>query len=147
MIVSAGPQVVEHPEAGPSPQREANAPTGMSVESTETPTNRPHATGGEMRLTLLLLLFSFFGLGLPRVFTSTAAHTLFIETLAAPIEKGAASGAFTRLVLVCAPHTLGELRAALGPHSAKLVVGEVDKDLAKLGDSELAGRLGALLAG
>lgn len=80
MIVSAGPQVVEHPEAGPSPRREANAPTGMSVESTETPTNRPHATGGEMRLTLLLLLFSFFGLGLPRVFTSTAAHTLFIET-------------------------------------------------------------------
>lgn len=52
----------------------------MSVESTETSTNSTHATGGEMRLTLLLLLFSFFGLGLPRVFTSTAAHTLFIET-------------------------------------------------------------------
>ena len=71
----------------------------------------------------------------------------FIETVAAPIEKGAASGAFTRLVLVCAPHTLGELRAALGPHSAKLVVREVDKDLVKLGDSALAERLGALMAG
>ena len=32
-----------------------------------------------MQLTLRLVLFSFFGLGLPRVFTSTAAHTLFIE--------------------------------------------------------------------
>ncbi len=34
----------------------------------------------EIRLTLLLFLLSFFGLGLPRIFTSTAAHTLFIET-------------------------------------------------------------------
>jgi HEAT repeat protein len=33
----------------------------------------------EMQLTVRLVLFSFFGLGLPRVFTSTAAHTLFIE--------------------------------------------------------------------
>jgi hypothetical protein len=33
----------------------------------------------EMQLTLRLMLFSFFGLGLPRVFTSTAAHTLFID--------------------------------------------------------------------
>lgn len=32
-----------------------------------------------MQLTWRLVMFSFFGLGLPRVFTSTAAHTLFIE--------------------------------------------------------------------
>lgn len=34
----------------------------------------------EVRLTLLLFLLSFFGLGLPRIYTSTAAHTIFIDT-------------------------------------------------------------------
>ncbi len=33
----------------------------------------------EVRLTLLLFLLSFFGLGLPRVYTSNAAHTIFID--------------------------------------------------------------------
>lgn len=33
----------------------------------------------ELRLTLLLFLLSFFGLGLPRVYTSNAAHTIFID--------------------------------------------------------------------
>jgi AAA family ATP:ADP antiporter len=43
---------------------------------------RPNESSGhaaEVRLTLLLFLLSFFGLGLPRVYTSTAAHTIFIE--------------------------------------------------------------------
>jgi ATP:ADP antiporter, AAA family len=34
----------------------------------------------ELRLTLLLFLLSFFGLGLPRIYTSNAAHTIFIDT-------------------------------------------------------------------
>jgi len=33
----------------------------------------------EVRLTLLLFLLSFFGVGLPRVYTSNAAHTIFID--------------------------------------------------------------------
>ena len=34
----------------------------------------------EFRLTFFLFLLSFFGLGLPRIYTSNAAHTLFIDT-------------------------------------------------------------------
>jgi HEAT repeat protein len=45
-----------------------------------TPVREKRKMSSEMQLTLRLLAFSFFGLGLPRVFTSTAAHTLFIET-------------------------------------------------------------------
>ncbi|HET6565359.1 MAG TPA: HEAT repeat domain-containing protein [Xanthomonadales bacterium] len=37
------------------------------------------ALNGELRLTIFLFLLSFFGLGLPRIFTTNAAHTLFIE--------------------------------------------------------------------
>lgn len=37
----------------------------------------------ELRLTLLLFLFSFFISGVPRVYTQTAAHALFIETYGA----------------------------------------------------------------
>jgi len=33
----------------------------------------------EIRLTILLFFLSFFGLGLPRIYTSNAAHTLFID--------------------------------------------------------------------
>jgi AAA family ATP:ADP antiporter len=36
--------------------------------------------GDELRLTFFLFVLSFFGLGLPRIFTSNAAHTLFIDT-------------------------------------------------------------------
>jgi AAA family ATP:ADP antiporter len=39
----------------------------------------PTGHADEVRLTLLLFLLSFFGLGLPRVYTSNAAHTLFID--------------------------------------------------------------------
>jgi len=44
---------------------------------------RPGGNAGisnESRLTVLLFLLSFFGLGLPRIFTSNAAHTIFIDT-------------------------------------------------------------------
>lgn len=37
----------------------------------------------ELRLTLLLFLFSFFISGVPRVYTQTAAHALFIDTYGA----------------------------------------------------------------
>jgi|GEM_PF-3397838 len=44
---------------------------------------RPGGNAGiskETRLTVFLFLLSFFGLGLPRIFTSNAAHTIFIDT-------------------------------------------------------------------
>ena len=65
----------------------------------------------------------------------------FVRAFAEPIERGAIAGAFDRLVLVCAPHTLGEVRAALGPHATQRVVKEIAKDFAKVPDADLVGRL------
>ena len=69
----------------------------------------------------------------------------FVRTFAEPIERGALAGAFDRLVLVCAPHALGEVRAALGPHATQRVVKEIDKDFAKVPDAELVRRLASAL--
>ncbi|MFC7459357.1 cyclic nucleotide-binding domain-containing protein [Hydrogenophaga defluvii] len=58
----------------------------MPAADTEvTPVRRRGVAGlsDELRLTLLLFLFSFFISGVPRVYTQTAAHALFIETYGA----------------------------------------------------------------
>ncbi len=54
--------------------------TTLTASEVAVPVREKKRLTSEMQLTLRLLAFSFFGLGLPRVFTSTAAHTLFIET-------------------------------------------------------------------
>ncbi|MDP3522181.1 MAG: Npt1/Npt2 family nucleotide transporter [Hydrogenophaga sp.] len=68
----------------------------------------------ELRLTLLLFLFSFFISGVPRVYTQTAAHALFIETY------GAAALPWAYLAeALCVPlagylYLLAERRLSLG---------------------------------
>ncbi len=54
----------------------------LTLESLKTGVAKPPrfaALTDEFRLTFFLFLLSFFGLGLPRIFTTNAAHTLFIE--------------------------------------------------------------------
>lgn len=52
---------------------------------------------------------------------------------------------FDALVIVAPPQILGEMRKAIGPQTAKRLVGEVDKDLTKIPLSELPARLAALV--
>ncbi len=56
--------------------------TSLAVDDTGQ-TGRSRRLSDEMLLTIALLAFSFVGVGLPRVFTATAAETLFIGTYGA----------------------------------------------------------------
>ena len=74
----------------------------------------------ELQLTLLLFLFSFFISGVPRVYTQTAAHTLFIDTYGAAALPWAylAEALCVPGVCVLAPSSLEECCAALRSGSA-----------------------------
>lgn len=54
------------------------------------------------------------------------------KELADEIEKARAQGRFDRLVLVAAPSFLGELRKTLSDQTMRLVVGDMDSNLASM---------------
>ena len=56
----------------------------------------------------------------------------FVRQVAERIDIAARDKAFDRLVLVAPPKALGELRTAMAPQTAKLVAGELAKDLTKV---------------
>jgi protein required for attachment to host cells len=68
----------------------------------------------------------------------------FAEIVADFLDEAAARGAYQRLILAAPPKFLGDLRASLGPKAHGMVAGEVDKDLTKESDAELAERLSEL---
>jgi protein required for attachment to host cells len=70
----------------------------------------------------------------------------FSEELAAMLEQQLAQKAFDRVILVAPPPMLGDLRAALSDHVQAVVYAELDKDLTKVPQAELAGHLGSVLA-
>ncbi|NKB26651.1 MAG: hypothetical protein GKR99_03415 [Rhodobacteraceae bacterium] len=70
------------------------------------------------------------------------AESLFARQLAEALERDHAKGRFARLILVAAPHMLGELRAAMPQALVDLIAGEVDKDLTQVPVRELPERLG-----
>ncbi len=70
----------------------------------------------------------------------------FAEIIADYLDAAAERGAYDRLVLAAPPKFLGDLRAALGAKARSLVAGEIDKDLTKESDAELAGRMADLAA-
>lgn len=61
------------------------------------------------------------------------------------IDREAGKGTFARVILVAPPRTLGELRKSLGATTAKLIHGELAKDLTPLDDRHLAPHLDDLL--
>lgn len=65
----------------------------------------------------------------------------FAQAVARVIDQHAAEHAFDQLVLVAPPHTLSDLRAALGQNAAAMVVGSEAKELTKLSDHELSEHL------
>lgn len=70
----------------------------------------------------------------------------FAERLAAHLDQAAQDTAFDRLILVAAPHTLGDLRDALPARVRGLVSAELDKDLTKIPDHKLPSHLGGVIA-
>ncbi len=69
----------------------------------------------------------------------------FAHVVADYLDEAAKRGAYQRLVLAAPPKFLGDLRAALGSKARALVAGEIDKDLAKESDAELAERVSELV--
>jgi len=53
---------------------------------------------------------------------------------------------FQRLVLVAPPRFLGLLRSSLDTPTQQLVVGSLDKDLAKVKEADLIGHVGEVIA-
>lgn len=70
----------------------------------------------------------------------------FAEVVADYLDAAAERGDYHRLVLAAPPKFLGDLRASLGAKAQALVTGEIDKDLTKESDAELAERIAELAA-
>jgi protein required for attachment to host cells len=70
----------------------------------------------------------------------------FAERLADVLSRGLEQKAYERLVVVAAPVTLGDLRAALPGGVQAKVVGELAKDLTKVPDAQVAEHLKDVIA-
>ena len=68
----------------------------------------------------------------------------FARHLADVLEQELNRGSFNELLLVAAPRTLGDLRAALAPR-VRGIARELQKDLTTLSDAELAAQLRPVL--
>ena len=69
----------------------------------------------------------------------------FAHQIARTLEDARKQNEFERLYLIAPPQMLGDLRAELSPELAKMVVGELNRDLTKIPLHDLAGHLGPLL--
>ena len=67
----------------------------------------------------------------------------FAADLAAVLEANCVKKSFEKLVLVAPPQFLGNLRASLAPSVKSRIVKEIDKDLTKIPDHEIAARIAA----
>lgn len=70
----------------------------------------------------------------------------FASTLCAKLTKEHAANKFDRLVVVAAPRTLGDLRAAMGADLKPIVHAEIPKDLTHAPINELPRHLDDVLA-
>jgi protein required for attachment to host cells len=70
----------------------------------------------------------------------------FAETLAAHLDDAVGKNTFDRLIVVAAPGTLGDLRAALSEKVRERIYAELDKDLTKVPNDKLASHLGDVIA-
>lgn len=82
----------------------------------------------------------------PRTDLHDHAEQKFANALAARLNAARPRNEFDRLILIAAPKTLGHLRAALAPQTAKLVTGEIDKDLTGRPQEEIERQVAAIAA-
>jgi protein required for attachment to host cells len=80
----------------------------------------------------------------PRRDLHEAAKEDFIKIVAEEIEAEHDRGQFDKLMLVAPPGVLTELKKALSKPVAKLVASDLQKDLTKVPDHDLAGHLAAV---
>lgn len=69
----------------------------------------------------------------------------FAHVVAVYLNEAAQRGAYQRLILAAPPKFLGDLRAALGPKARARIAGEIDKDLTKESDADLAHRVAEMV--
>lgn len=67
----------------------------------------------------------------PKTDARTKIEEAFIDRVVERLETAERGGAFERLVVVAAPHALGQIRRRLPERLAAMVVATVDKDLTK----------------
>jgi protein required for attachment to host cells len=70
----------------------------------------------------------------------------FASDVSKILDEACESKAFDRLVLVAPPKTLGDLRKHIGNNAAKLIHGEIDKDLVHASEEVLRKNLGEVMA-
>lgn len=104
------------------------------VEAFEHPTGRLHE--GDLVTDKGAAVFQSTGKGQQRgtgaeVEATEQEAKVFANGLAERLRDGRLENRFEKLVLVCAPAFLGHLREAMDDATAKLVVDEVDKNLAE----------------
>lgn len=73
--------------------------------------------------------------------------TMLAKRVAEVLDASAHAGRCERIVLVAAPHVLGDIRSALKSTTLDKVVVELDKDLTTLSEHQLTERLGEYLEG
>ena len=69
----------------------------------------------------------------------------YAKQLAQVMDEGRTHNHYAKAVLVAEPRLLGQLRAALDPHTAALVTASYDKDLAGLDQQTLTRQVQELL--
>lgn len=70
----------------------------------------------------------------------------FARELAERLQKGRMENQYERLVLVAPPRFLGLLRSSLDGPTEQLVIGSIDKDLARADETELMVQVGEVMA-
>jgi protein required for attachment to host cells len=83
----------------------------------------------------------------PRQDPHRAAKAGFARHLAARLDEAAGGARYAHLLLVAPPAFLGDLRAALGDASRRLLRGSLNKDLTHLSAAEIASHLAAIPRG
>ena len=74
------------------------------------------------------------------------AEQTFAKDIVARLTKAHQDGAFSRLILVAAPHMLGVIRGVMTPSLKGLVLAELDKDLTLTPADQLPNKLADLIA-
>lgn len=77
----------------------------------------------------------------PRVDWRRFAKERFAGGIAGVLEEAALENRYQALIVVAPPQALGDLRGALGPHTAALVTREIARDLTNLPDRDIPAHL------
>ena len=77
----------------------------------------------------------------PKISPKKHEFTVFAQELANFLEKERNQGAFHSLYIAASPALLGLLRQSFNPNTAKLIKGEIDKDITHLKTHEIASHL------